>query len=329
MRVARLHQGMAVLFAVIAAQCAAGAALGDCPEGRFKQVSITSVSPAPNIANYDPFTAGDATATVAITISNAANQACTAAITFARTPSAAQMSSGTSSLNYLIEPDGGGKLLITTGYVAGSLPAAANRLGVTVPANSSTTANVQLRIPAGQITGAGAYQDNLIQLLLVALDNSNQPSDFKLGPLFSPQATVAAKCIMPPPSQSSLDLTSAITNGHPNEGVTRSTSFSNVACTAPSKLRLTGAALQPTTSAPSRSGFDNFIKFRAQGTFGNATSTLVTTTSSQSVDSSQKNVASGATRDGQILIDVNLLKGQPILAGNYSGTLTVSIDPSF
>lgn len=329
MRVAGLHQGMAVLFAVIAAQCAAGAALADCPEGQFKQVAITSVTPAPTIANYDPFTAGDATATLSITIASKANQPCTAAITFARTPTSAQMSSGGSTLNYVIEPDGGGNPLITTGYVAGSSPAPANRLGVIVPANGSSTANIRVRIPAGQVVAAGGYHDNLVQLLLVALDNSNNPSDSKLGPMFSPQATVVAKCSMPPPAQSLLDLTSAISNGRANGGVKRSTSFSNVACTAPSKLRLTGAALQPTISTPSRSGFDNFINFRAQGTFGNASSTLITTTSSQSSDSSQKNVASGATTGGQILIDVNLATGQPILAGSYSGTLTVSIDPSF
>lgn len=328
MRARRAHHGVAVITAVVACQCVVGVARADCPPGRINQVTI-SVTPAPNIATYDPFAVGDSMATVAITITSTANQACTAAISFARTPTNAQMSAGASTLNYVIEPAGGGNSLITTGYVSGSSPPAANRIGVTVPANGSATANIRVRIPAGQVVGSGTYQDNLVQLLLIGLDNSNQPQSSKTGPLFAPQTTVIAKCTMPPPSSSSLNFSSAISNGQPNEAMKQTVSFSNVQCTAPTKLRLTGAALQPTPAIGPRSGFDNFINFRAQGSFGSATSTLTTTQTSQSVDSSQKNVASGATTSGQIDVDVNLVNGQPIIAGSYSGTLTVSIDPSF
>jgi hypothetical protein len=41
-----------------------------------------------------------------------------------------------------------------------------------------------------------------------------------------------------------------------------------------------------------------------------------------------RNAAAGATINGSLGVDVNLVPGRPLLAGNYSATLTVSIDPN-
>ena len=303
------------------------AAHANCPQNRLNGLTAT-LSGSPVVGSYDPFAGADAVVDMSVALTNPANQVCDAAISFARAPTAAVMSNGAATLSYALEPAGGGGSLITTGYVQSSTPGAANRVNVTVPAEGSASAAFRLRIPASQVVAAGSYQDIQIQLILVGIGN-NGPESSRSGPSFVPQATVIQKCILPSPSLPSVNLSSAIANGRPNEGVSQSVSFSNVQCTAPTKLRLTGAALQPTISTPARPGFDNFINFRAAGTFGAASSVLTTATTANSVDSVQKNAASGATTNGQIAVDINLVNGQPIIAGAYSGTLTVSIDPSF
>lgn len=317
-------------LAALILSATAGSALADCPSGRFNQVSIVSIAPSPTISSYDPFASGDALVSLSVQVQNDANQSCTAAISMVRVPGSPVMSNGGSTLTYALEPAGGGTSLVTTGFVNGSSPGSANRINLTVPANTTAVASMRIRIPGGQVVAAGNYLDNLVQLIVVALDNSANPVDVKSGPIFNPQATVISKCVMPAPSLSSLDLSPAITNGRPNEGVTRATSFFNVQCTAPTKLRLSGAALQPVVATPPRPGFDNFIDWQAQGTFGGATSLLTTAgATALQADSVQKNVATGATTNGQIDISVGMKNGQPIIAGSYAGTLTVSIDPSF
>ncbi len=86
--------------------------------------------------------------------------------------------------------------------------------------------------------------------------------------------------------------------------------------------------MQPSAAIAPRSGFDAFINWRAAAAFGNATATLSTNTASKA-DSHYKNVAHGPTLNGSISVGINLLKGKPLIAGTYSGTLTVAIDPEF
>lgn len=322
-----LDKVAAVLLAAIMA-LAGTAAEADCPQQRLADVTAI-VTPSPAIGSYDPFAAGDTTLAMTVTLTSAADQTCSAAVSFVRALSPV-MASGAASLSYAIEPGSGGASLVTSsGFVVGSSPPPANRINVTIPANGSASVQIRLRVPAGQVVSAAGYLDPQIQMILVGLNDSGAPESYKSGPIFEPQANVIAKCILPPPAQTSLDLSSAIANGRPNEGVKRSTTFTNVACTAPTRLRLTGAALQPTATTPPRTGFDNFINYFAMGTFGAATSQLTTTTTEQSADSATKNTTSGATANGQIDIDVNLVDGRPIIAGSYVGILKVSIDPTF
>lgn len=321
---------LAVSLATLAACLTASTpALAACPG--LAQVTA-SVSPAPT-ATYDPFAAGDTIVSMTVTVSNPANSVCDAAVTFQRAAgAAATMASGGSTLSYAIERSGGGTSLITqAGFTAVGTPPAANRIDfLNIPRQSSASAAIQMRIPAGQVVAAASYTDDLV-LQVLRLNNAApaQPNLIIRQLPVSPQATVVSKCVLPAPSVPSLNFTSAITNGRPNAGVVQTTTFSNVRCTAPTKLRLTGAALQPLAPQAPRPGFDNFINFRADGRFGGAQSVLTTSTSSASVDSAVKNTASGATTNGQITVDVSLVNGQPILAGTYSGVLTVSIDPSF
>jgi hypothetical protein len=99
-----------------------------------------------------------------------------------------------------------------------------------------------------------------------------------------------------------------------------------VSCTAPTIVRLSGDAmqLQPAGASP---GFDSHIDYRASARFGAASALLDTSVAGQA-SSGTPNTTSGATANGSITVDVNLLAGRPLLAGTYAGTLTVSVEPS-
>ncbi len=185
-----------------------------------------------------------------------------------------------------------------------------------------------MRVPTGSVTAAGAYSDAGIVMELLGLDNQNRPNRLIRTVTFTPSANVVSKCSLAAPSLPTMDFSASISNGRPNTGVVQRTSFSNVACTAPTRLRLTGAALLPTVTTPPRAGFDNFINYRAVGIFGSANATLTTTTVEANADSAAKNTTAGATTNGSIDVDVNLVNGNPVIAGTYTGILRVTIDPS-
>ncbi len=85
--------------------------------------------------------------------------------------------------------------------------------------------------------------------------------------------------------------------------------------------------MTPSPAAGAAAGFDNFINYQAIGQFGAATATLRTDTATQ-VTSTATNVVSRAVTGANITVDVNLLAAQPIITGNYSSILTVTIDPN-
>jgi hypothetical protein len=293
-------------------------------------ITITSVT-STILPPYDPFSGADTTLDVAITLSNSLlSLSCDVGISFTRAAGLpATMGAGASTLQYTIVSPGGATLLQTTGFIAGSSPAPANRLDLTVPILGSVTAHVLIKVPPGQLVSAGNYSDLQVTLLVVSrgvlLNNSSNA--IIAQQTFVPSTTVPAKCVLTAPGNASLDFSSAISNGHPNPAIIKSTQFSNVQCTAPSILRLSGSAMQPVGSVPARPGFDNFIHWRAAGSFGNASALLSTNVASR-VDSGSKNIAAGVTSNESINVDVNLLDGNPIIAGSYSGTLTVTIDPN-
>ncbi len=291
---------------------------------------VTITPSSATLPDYDPFSASDTTLNVTFTFAESLLAVCQAGLSFTRTAGLpALMNQGSSSLQYSIETVSGQTLMQTTGFVNGSSPAAANRTDFLLPILGSTTVTVRIRVPAGQLVAAGNYSDAQINLTLVALGPllGSAPSALIKQQPFTPSINVISKCVLPAPSSSTLDFTPAISNGHPNPGVVQSTVFNNVRCTAPSVLRLSGSAMQPVPTIAGQTGFDNFINWRAAGTFGNASTVLGTNVASQ-VTSATKNTPSGVTTNGTIGVDVNLLNGNPIIAGSYRGTLTVTIDPN-
>lgn len=314
---------LALFFPLAASQTWAA-----CTAGNYNNVTAT-LTPA-TISSYDPFAGADTTLSLTLIVRNGNTSGnCDASVSFRRAAGIpATLSQSGSTLSYSLEKPGNLTLITQTGFTTNNTPPAANRIDFqNIGAGTSASATLTLRIPAGQISAAGSYGDS-IDLELLRLTNANQTNGLVRATPIAVSATVLSKCSLPAPSLSNLNFSSAISNGRPNAGVAQRTTFSNVACTAPTRLRLTGGALQPAAPTPARPGFDNFINYRAAGVFGSASSTLTTTTNTASVDSVQKNIASGATTNGSIAIDVNLVNGNPIIAGTYTGTLTVTIDPS-
>lgn len=239
----------------------------------------------------------------------------------------ATMTNGTSTLQYSIESTGGATLLQTTGFVFFASPPAANRINVTIGPGASVSVSVRIRIPAGQ-TGAtaGSYLDTSVTIGIYEL-LFGLPFRIVDEASFSVSALIVGSCVLPAPDVSNLNFTSAISSGIPNPGFVLRSTFTGVSCTSPSRIRLTGSQMAPTPATGAIAGFDNFINYQAIGQFGAATATLRTDTATQ-VTSTGTNVVSGAVTGATITVDVNLLAGQPIIAGNYSSILTVTIDPS-
>jgi hypothetical protein len=186
---------------------------------------------------------------------------------------------------------------------------------------------VQLRIPAGQPSPTGTYTDTAITLQLFT---RSPASTWVLARTVAvtPQATVVGTCLLQPPSPSSLTFSGTdIPGGIPNEAIVK-TAVLAANCTLPTKVRLTGGALVQSPAAVGAPGFDTMINYRAVATFGAATVTLETTSTTPTiVDSPSKNVASGAM-SGNVTVDVNLKAGQVLVGGTYTGVLVVTLDPS-
>lgn len=282
-------------------------------------------SPAPALRAYDPF-GGEETREVTVGVKSRSSGQCDVALTFQRPSLPPVMSRRASTLEYAIEGSGGNSLVQTTD---GNGCAPANRIDFFGMRKGDTrSAVVRVRLPAGQVRQAGDYADEHVDLVLAGLNEHREPSRHILRKRFKANTRVIAKCVLPPPTPATHNFSGAITQGVPNPAQIRTSTFSNVQCTAPAKIRLIGNAMQPSAPLAPRSGFDNFINWRAAATFGNANAVLATSTTQQ-VDSQYNNLSSGPTLNGTINVGINLLRGKPLIAGTYSSTLTVAIDPDF
>lgn len=308
---------LAVLLAGSASAQFCGNSVVNPTSFRISTFTASSMS----VANYNPFS-GVGTRDVTITATSTA--ACAFSIAFYRTPIAAVMSQGGSQLSYGITSVGGGNSYIA---LTNTVPAVANRIDVVTTGAQTITRTVQVRIPANQVVADGAYSDTGVIMVLLSFNSANN-TWYYIQRAVTPAATVPKVCRLDAPSPATLAFAATdIPNGVPNSGVVRSSTMT-AACTAPTIVRLTGSALVQTPAAGAVAGFDSNINYRAIATFGAATATLNSTAAVTSASSVAKNVASGATASGNIGVNVNLVAGNPVIAGSYSSVLTVTIDPN-
>ena len=230
---------------------------------------------------------------------------------------------GGGSLPYVIQTAaGGGTSLLFSGVDPQS-----HRLDFTVPSNAHSvtlTVYVRMQQPGLAPVAAGAYGDHPT---LQVFNRQDWHRTLVGSRPFTVAGTVASVCQLPAPNVASLSFNSAISNGLPNPAVVLTAKFTNVSCTAPARIRLSGNRLEPTSPISPVANFDNFIHWQASATFGAASVLFDTRTASQA-SSAVQNVASGATSSVTISVNINLLQGQRVIAGTYSNILTVTIDPS-
>lgn len=320
-----------VLLLALVMVFVAGPARAACTIGGANATTISSATSTNLTPAYDPSAIGDQLHNFTVTVSNpntAGGATCRVGLSFTRATLPATMTNGTTTLQYSIESTGGATLLQTTGFVFISSPPGANRINLNLAPGEVANVTVRVRIPAGQTSStSGAYSDATLTVGIYELFFGVFPIRIVDERAFTVNASITGSCTLPAPDFSTLDFTPAITSGVPNPGYILRSTFSGVSCTAPSRIRLSGSAMVRTPAAAPVAGFDNQIDYLAIGQFGAATAALRTDLGTQAT-STATNVGSGAVTGATITVDVNLLAGQPILAGDYSAVLTVTIDPS-
>lgn len=170
---------------------------------------------------------------------------------------------------------------------------------ITIPANYN-------RAPAGR------YKRYLITRLTNLVRGGNfSETTLSIG------ATVSSSCALSAPSLSSLDFSSAISNGTIPTSSQRTLSFDASGCNGPARLTLTG---QPMTRAGSLAS----IHYSATATLGGTPVTLDTRNTSAS---SANNIS--APDAGQIPMTITVLPSSvPLAAGTYSSILRVGLEPA-
>ena len=269
-------------------------------------------------AVYDPFGGTAVNTNMTVTVRNTNNSNCSIAVVFVRTTSPIVMSNGAFSLTYGLDFNGANAMNIGT---------PSSGWFTTVGANTTANFNTfRMTIAANQTAAAaGSYSDSQVSLYLYARSGGTWQL-VRTYP-FTFNATINKRCTMAAPSPATLNFTSAITSGRPNAGVILSSLLGSINCTFPSRITLAGSAMQRTPTIGTVAGFDNFINWRATATFGSANVTL-DTSSLSTVTSSAYNVPSGTTINGSFNANVNMITGQSLRSGTYTGTLTVTVDPN-
>ena len=98
---------------------------------------------------------------------------------------------------------------------------------------------------------------------------------------------------------------------------------------APATLILSGDAMQQTPSADGGAGFQGYIDWSATAAYGNAEVTFMTDGLNEVTPArSDRTNADSGTGDGEVRVDVSLQgNARPLLAGHYTGTLTLVLNP--
>jgi len=276
--------------------------------------SATTITATPA---YQPFSGSPRVHSFSVTVQNSNASACSIAVVFVRPTAPLVMTNGSFTLNHTL--DFNGNNIVNIGSPSSGFY-------LTAPGNGTGTFNTyNLTIPANQTSAAaGAYTDTQIAIYIYA---------YRFGWRFvrtyalTLGASINSTCEMSAPSPSTLNFTSAISLGVPNPGVVLSSTLSGVNCTSPSRITLSGVAMQRTPSVGAVAGFDSFIDWQATATLGSATATL-DTSSAATTTSASYNLVSGTTVSGTTNVNVNLLAGQRLRSGTYTGVLTVTVDPT-
>jgi hypothetical protein len=306
-----MREAAAALLVMTAIAGAVLPAAASCLPSDITAISYAGTSLPP----YSPFTPFSPKL---VTVTVSATRACAVEVAFLAASVPAKLS-GAGSLNYDVQQSSATTSLLYTG----TFPVATAHIDI--GAGLVGSASVQVSIAAGQVVGDGAYSD--ASLLTQVFDKTGAIFTLLKSANLPLTGSVARACQIANATTPTLNFTPAIANGLPRAGYQQSIAFTNVNCTAPSTVRLSGNPMLPGQSGTPGAVFDNFIHYRASASLSGANVTLDTSTATD-VISAARNVAVGAMADGTLRLDVALVPGKPLLSGTYSSVLTISIDPN-
>jgi hypothetical protein len=305
---ARLLHAVILAFTI----SVSGQAKAACAVSSIAGISFTSTTLAP----YNPFVSFTPKL-VTVTVTGSAS--CTVELSFFSPTMPARMS-GAGVLNYDVQLAGGGASLLYTG----GNPLTSQPIVIGGPGNPGT-ATVQISVPAGQVVADGPYSD--ANLMAQVFDKTSSTFTLLRAQTMPVTGSVVKVCQFTQPTNPTLNFTSAIANGLPKADHVRTLALDGLSCTAPTMVRLSGNAMQPQQPMGNAPGFDSLIHYRASARF-NAASAVLDTSVASEASSTGRSTSTGATVNGSMSLDVNLLAGQPLMAGTYAATLVISIDPS-
>lgn len=278
---------------------------------------------------YNPFAGSDLTETKSLTVSNLSENECLVALAFVRAPAAGELANGTQTISYALEAPGSGISLFTSiGPIANPVDLSSGKVQTfRISPGQSVSISVRIRVAGGQIAGPGQYTDDLAEVRVYAVTETGSGTLLDARALTTTVA-VNAICVLPTPDRSVIDFTPDIgARGIPTE-VWRSVAFPGARCNAPARLSLTGDAMRHESQPGSPPGLDAFINYWAEASFGAALTTLVTDADEGEESATSGSQASDGSLTDDLILRVRLIAGQPLVAGNYSAMLTVSVDPT-
>ena len=274
-----------------------------------------------DMGSYDPFVA-PVVRIMRIRITNPSDRPCSFSLSFHSQSLPATMS-GPDGVELSYTAESGGSQVMTDA----DHPELDQRLDMPEFApHEERVQSVNWMADSSQFVAAGDYSRTVVAFLFDRTD-SDPILVYKYE--LPVTATVIGACSITPPVDPALNLSSAIGDGNTDPGTVFGLIIPNAKCTAPATLILSGDAMQQTPSADGGAGFQGYIDWSATAAYGNAEVTFMTDGLNEVVPArSDRTNADSGTGDGEVRVDVSLQgNARPLLAGHYTGTLTLVLNP--
>jgi hypothetical protein len=261
---------------------------------------------------------------------------CAAAISFNRSSLPASMlisGGGTATLPYTLQTSSsGGNTLL---YMGGGIPAATNVLPFTFPAsvltvsNFSVTVTVWAQAQPTALQQAGAYADQItLDVFTSTLGGILQGK--VSSQTFTVTGNVAKSCTIGGTNHPAADTaTIPITASGAVNTAPINRSYPNAFCNTPANMQLTSQNGAVTTTGTG-GGLQRLINYAASATFSGSTASINTATvpTASGPEAGTTSSTTGSTPTGNLGVTITpQLNAQPLAAGSYADTLTITITP--
>jgi len=271
--------------------------------------------------SYSPFDPLDLTETISIIVANRSPAACDLSIIFTTDDGSGRLGNGGKTLIYNLETASGAPLLRPASTMD---PQAGAHIPLTLAQGQSAAITLRGRVPALQVAAAGTYADASARIRVYRSPENGDFGALLTQSSFPVSAQAAAVCTMSAPEPASVDFSDDIGADARPAGALRTVQLPEAACNTAARLKLSGAPLAHEADAALR-GFDSFINFEAQANFGSVSTTLATAQAGQTDEAASAPTPGAAS--APVELTLRLLAGRALAAGEYSGVLTITLEP--